>query len=226
MYRPALSRVVFRVVGLSVLPILALATACGAPPPEEPKPRPLPEDTQTLSPGTYRSEEFEPSFSFTIGEGWTNLPPETSDNLALTWGRTWLLRFFKPQVVYEPNERYGVVDAPKDLIGWLRRHPYVRASTPEPVTVGGVEGERINVTVVGDLPEDHVGACGPDCVDLFRLSDGSALGLARGDKARGTVLEDVEGETLIIGFVGPADEFDLHAAETQKVIDSVEWRDE
>ena len=70
MYRPALSKLVFRVVGLLVLPILAPATACGAPP-EEPKPRPLPEDTQTLSPGTYRSEEFEPSFSFSIGEGST-----------------------------------------------------------------------------------------------------------------------------------------------------------
>jgi hypothetical protein len=137
----------------------------------------------------------------------------------------WLLRFFKPQEVYKPNERYGVVDAPKDLIGWLRRHPYVRASTPEPVTVGGIEGERMDVSVV-DLPEDHVGACGQDCLDLFLLSDGSALGLLRGDKARGTVLEDVEGETVIIGFVGPADDFDLQAAETQKVIDSVEWRGE
>jgi hypothetical protein len=37
-------------------------------------------------------------------------------------------------------------------------------------------------------------------------------------------LEDVEGETLILGFVGRADEFDLQAAETQKVIDSVEGR--
>ncbi len=225
MYRPALWRLAYR-VGLLMLSILPLAMACGAPPPEEPEPRPLPEDTRTLSPGTYRSEEFEPSFSFTIGEGWTNQPVETPDNLALTRGRTWLLRFFKPQQVYKPNELYGVVDAPKDLIGWLRRHPDVRSSTPEPVTVGGVEGERIDVTVVGDLPEDHVGACGLDCLDLFRLSDGTALGLLKGDKARGTVLEDVEGETLIIGFVGPADEFDLQAAETQKVIDSVEWRDE
>jgi hypothetical protein len=225
MYRPALRRLAYR-AGLLILSILALlVTACGEPP-EEPKPRPLPEDTQTLSPGEYRSEEFEPSFSFTIGEGWTNLPIEASDNLALTWGQTWLLRFFKPQeVFYNPNERYGVVDAPKDLIGWLRRHPYVRASTPEPVTVGGIEGERMDVSVV-DLPEDHVGACGQDCLGLFLLSDGSALGLLRGDKARGTVLEDVEGETVIIGFVGPADDFDLQAAETQKVIDSVEWRGE
>ncbi len=224
MYRPALRRLAYR-AGLLILSILALlVTACGEPP-EEPKPRPLPEDTQTLSPGEYRSEEFEPSFSFTIGEGWTNLPIEASDNLALTWGQTWLLRFFKPEGVYNPNERYGVVDAPRDLIGWLRRHPYVRASMPEPVTVGGIEGERMDVSVV-DLPEDHVGACGQDCLDLFLLSDGSALGLLRGDKARGTVLEDVEGETVILGFVGPADDFDLQAAETQKVIDSVEWRGE
>jgi hypothetical protein len=55
MYRPALSRLVFRVVGLLVIPILALATACGAP--EEANPRPLPEDRQALRPGTYRSEE-------------------------------------------------------------------------------------------------------------------------------------------------------------------------
>jgi hypothetical protein len=96
---------------------------------------------------------------------------------------------------------------------------------PEPVTVGGIERERMDVSVV-DLPEDHVGACGQDCLDLFLLSDGSALGLLRGDKARGTVLEDVEGETVILGFVGPADDFDLQAAETQKVIDSVEWRGE
>ena len=178
MYRPALRRLAYR-AGLLILSILALlVTACGEPP-EEPKPRPLPEDTQTLSPGEYRSEEFKPSFSFTIGEGWTNLPIEASDNLALTWGQMWLLRFFKAQEVYNPNERYGVVDAPKDLIGWLRRHPYVRASTPEPVTVGGIEGERMDVSVV-DLPEDHVGACGQDCLDLFLLSDGSALGLLRG----------------------------------------------
>jgi hypothetical protein len=62
-------------------------------------------------------------------------------------------------------------------------------------------------------------------LNLFRLSDGSALGLLKGVKVRGTVLEDVQGETVIIGFGGPPDDFDLQAAETQKVIDSVEWRD-
>ena len=62
MYSPALSRLVVGVLGLLVLPILALATACGAT--EEAKPRPLPEDDKALQPGEYRSEEFEPSLSF------------------------------------------------------------------------------------------------------------------------------------------------------------------
>ena len=63
---------------------LLLATACGAQ--EEAKPRPLPEDPQALSPGEYRSEEFKPSLSFTIGEGWTN-DLESSDALSMSRGQ-------------------------------------------------------------------------------------------------------------------------------------------
>ena len=37
------------------------------------------------------------------------------------------------------------------------------------------------------------------------------------------VLEDVKGETVTIGFVSPATEFDEFAPEAQKVIDTVEW---
>src|SRR5918997_6455701 len=225
MYRPTPTGFALRVGMLLVMSILLLVMACGGAP-EEAKPRPLPEDTRKLSSGTYRSEEFEPSFSFKVGEGWTNLPPEMSDNLALAWGQSWFLGLFKAQGVYKPTERYEQVDAPKDLVGWLRRHPYLRTSTPEPVEVGGIKGERLDVVVVGDLPEDHVGACGPDCVDLFRLSDGSALGAGKGFKYRATVLEDVKGETVIIGFGGPAGEFSGFAPEAHKVLDSVQWRGE
>jgi hypothetical protein len=223
MYHPTPTGLALRMGMLLLMSILLLVMACGAP--EEAKPRPLPEDTRKLSPGTYRSEEFEPSFSFKVGEGWTNLPPEMPDNLALVWGQTGFLRFFKAQEVSKPTERYEVVDAPKDLVGWLRRHPHLRTSTPEPVEVGGIKGERLDV-VVGDLPEDHVGACGPDCVDLFRLSDGSALGAGKGFKYRAIVLEDVKGETVIIGFGGPAGEFSGFAPEAHKVLDGVQWRGE
>src|SRR5918998_3389320 len=138
-----------------VLAFCVLAVgACGAP--EEAKPRPLPEETRELEPGTYRTEELEPAFSFEVGEGWTHLPPEKPDFLALDREQIGL-GFCKVRDVYKPNE--GLVEAPDDLVGWLRRHPYLRTSAPQTVTVGGIEGQRIDV--VGDLPEGHrVGACG------------------------------------------------------------------
>jgi hypothetical protein len=205
-----------------VLAFCVLAVgACGAP--EEAKPRPLPEVTQKLEPGTYRTEEFEPAFSFEVGEGWTHLPPEKPDNLALLRGQTGL-RFFRAREVYKPNERYEVVEAPDDLFGWVRRHPYLRTSAPRTVTVGGVEGQRSDV-VVGDVPEHRLGgACGSGCVDQFRLGDGTSLGISKGEKVHGIILEDVGGETVVIGIGGPPDEFNEHAPEAQKVIDTVQWR--
>jgi hypothetical protein len=112
------------------------------------------------------------------------------------------------------------------LVGWLRRHPLLRTSAPRTVTVGGIEGRRIDVTVVGDLPEGHrFTACGPDCVSLFRLNDGTALGVTKEEKARWIVLEDVEGETVIIGFGSPANTFDaLAVPEAMEVVDTVRWR--
>ena len=229
MYRPALSRLVFRVVGLLVIPILALATACGAP--EEAKPRPLPEDRQALRPGTYRSEEFKPSLSFHVGKGWSSSPflEEASDALQITRGQTAGLGFANVQEVYKPTRTVSqIVDAPKDMVGWFQQHPYLQTSKPEPVTVGGVKGLQFDV-VVGDRPQYYIPTCtsivgNPNCVDLFRLSTGEPILLVEGDKAGIIVLEDVEGETVTIGFVSPASEFGEHAPEAQKVLESVEWR--
>src|SRR5215211_5710601 len=69
---------------LVVLVVLALAACEGTE--KEAKPPPLPEDDKALQPGEYRSEEFEPSLSFRVGDGWTNLPPESSKFLAIQRG--------------------------------------------------------------------------------------------------------------------------------------------
>lgn len=206
--------------------ILLLATACGAP--EEAKPRPLPEETRKLSPGTYRSELFEPSLSFGLGEGWTTSPPEVYDVLLLTRGHETVglgfanlrgARFYKPTRMGTPY----MMDVPKDMVGWFLQHPYLKTDEPKPVKVGGVEGTRLDVAV-GGLPENHSGECGSGCVDLFRFSSGPPLALWEEDKARFIVLEDVEGETVLIGFISPATEFDEHAPEVRKVTDTVAWR--
>jgi hypothetical protein len=110
------------------------------------------------------------------------------------------------------------------MVGWFQHHPYLHTSTPEPVTVGGVEGEQFDV-VVGDLPEGYLGVCGRDCVATLRFSDGTRLGIYSDGKVHLIVLEDVNGETVVMGFGSPASGFDEFAPAAQKVIDSVEWRD-
>jgi hypothetical protein len=217
---------------LAVLVALLVTSACGGGE-KESKARPLPEDEKALRPGTYRSEEFKPSLSFHVGKGWSSPPleaSEASDDLDLYRGQTAGLGFFNVQDVYKPTRTGSaiVVDAPKDMVGWLQQHPYLQTSKPEPVRVGGVKGVQFDV-VLGDLPQTYNGTCSslvgnPNCVDLFRLSTGAPILLVEGDKASAIVLEDIEGETVTIGFVSRASEFGEFAPEAQKVLDSVEWR--
>ncbi len=222
-------RMVSQTLGLVLLVTLVVlaVSACGGGQEEANKPRPLPEEEKALRPGQYRSEEFRPSLSFRVGEGWSNLPPEASDALFIVQGETRGIGFVNAQEVYKPTKTGtpNVVEAPEDMVGWFQHHPYLQTDKPEPVTVGGVKGVQFDV-VVEDLPEDYSGVCGSDCVGLFRLSStGFPVSLVEGEKVRLIVLEDVKGETVTLGFISPATEFDEFAPEAQKVIDTVEWRD-
>jgi hypothetical protein len=220
MVRQALS------LGLLVVLVVLALSACGGGE-KEAKVRPLPEEPQALRPGEYRSEEFEPSLSFRVGKGWTNAPPETSELLHIQWEQKGGIGFLKFQEVYKPTKTGtpNVVEAPKDMLGWFRQHPYLETSTPEPVTVAGVEGERFDLSL-GDLPVAYSGVCGSECVVIGKVSGGGPpLAIHEGEKVRVIVLEDMEGGTVIIGSNSSATEFDEFAPEAQKVIDSVKWRD-
>jgi hypothetical protein len=217
-------------LGLLVTLVVLALSACGGEKQQQSKPQPLPEEEgQALRPGEYRSEEFKPSLSFRIGKGWSTYTPEAPDVLRISWGETGGLGFTNIHEVYKPTQTGSpeVAEAPEDIVGWFRRHPYLRTTDPKPVTVGGVEGVRFDA-VVGNLPEDYSGVClaiiGSDCVDIARFGDEQMLFHTKGAKARLIVLEDVEGETVTIGFGGTAKEFDEVASTAQKVIDSVEWR--
>jgi hypothetical protein len=224
-----------RVLSLGLLVVLVVLglSACGGDE-KKAKARPLPEEPKALRPGTYRSEEFKPSLSFHVGKGWSSAPweayDEAYDDLEITRGQTAFLSFVNAQEVYKPTKTGSaiVVDAPKNIDGWLQQHPYLQTSNPEPVRVGGVKGLQFDV-VVGDLPRGYNPTCSsivgnPNCVDLFRLSTGGPILLVEGDKARVIVLEDVGGETVTIGFGSPTSEFEEFAPEGQKVVDTVKWR--
>src|ERR687898_218980 len=173
------STTVRRALGLGLLAMLVVLalSACGGDE-KKAKARPLPEDPKALRPGTYRSEEFKPSLSFHVGKGWSSSPLEASDILGIARGQTAGLGFGNVQDVYKPTTTGSaiVVDAPKDMDGWLQQHPYLQTSKPEPVTVGGVKSLQFDMVMV-DLPKGYNPTCSsiidnPNCVDLFRLSTG------------------------------------------------------
>jgi hypothetical protein len=219
-----------RMVSQSIRPTLVLMlvlalSACAGEKQQESNARLLPEYEKALRPGEYRSEEFKPSLSFSVGKGWSTSPPELSDVLVITRGHTMgglgfvnVLEVYKPTKTGTPN----VVEAPEDMVGWFQKHPYLETTTPESVTVGGVKGEQFDV-VLGDVPKDYYGVCGRDCVATLRFSDGTRLGVYPKDKMHLIVLEEVKGETIVMGFGSPASEFDEFAPEAQKVIDTVKW---
>jgi hypothetical protein len=225
MYRPVLTRLALR---MGLLTMLALIAACGGRP-EENEPRPLPEaEGQALRPGEYRSEEYEPSLTFKLGQGWATYTPEEPDVLRIERGESGGLGFTNIRKVYEPTKTGSpeVADAPEDIVGWFQQHPYLRTTDPKPATVGGVEGVQFDV-VVGKLPEGYHGVClaivGNDCVDIVNFSDEQMLLLPKGFKARVVVLEDVEGQTVTAYYGGATSQFAEVTPEAQKVIDTVKW---
>ena len=221
---------VLRLVVLVTLAVLMLS-ACGGVE-KEAEVRHLPEQAKALQPGQYRTEEFESSFSVGVGKGWKNDPPEAFDILLLGQ-ETGGLGAVNVQRVYEPSKSGTpiVVNAPKNLVGWLEHHPYLKTSDPEPISVGGAKSLQLDVAVAKDLPEDyHSGVCSSiadpeECMDLFRVSTHhSPVFVSESSKLHLIVTKDeLSGLTVAMGYASRSTNFDEFAPEAQKVIDTVEW---
>jgi hypothetical protein len=215
------ARAALLVVGLlGTLLVLALS-ACGGAGSQEAKARSLPlhPTENALRPGEYHSVKFKPPLSFKLGKGWSNTEEQLSAYIELgQQGEIGYLTFVNVKEVWKPGT-YEVVDAPKDLVGWLEHHPYLKTSKPQPVTLGGVKGEQLEVLV-----KDYNGLCGPGCVDIAPVSnDQNAAEFREVCKRKVFVLEDVKGDTVMLWFAGPPDTFDKFAPKAQKVVDSVKW---
>ena len=225
MYHPTMRR---RALGLGLLATLLLLalSACGGAggsAQEEAEARPLPEDPKALRPGEYRSTEFKPAFSFTVGKGWRTSSqfPQVSDKLAITRGeydppRLLIFRDIQEVFNYTKNGTTPeVVKAPNNMVGWFEHHPYLKTEKSESVTVGGVKGVQVDYIVSEDAPYEEI--------TLFRYTDGSDGSAGKGFKYRAIILEDVEGKMVTIGIGSLTSEFDDFLPEAQKVVDSVKW---
>jgi hypothetical protein len=52
-----------------------------------------------------------------------------------------------PPKVSDPRQPNKRVPAPEDWVSWFEEHPYLKISSPQPTSVGGVQGRRSDTRV-------------------------------------------------------------------------------
>ena len=236
MHRPELVKFTF---GAGVLMVMVLAlTACGGSSAQEEqankenadKVHHIPEDPQVyegkpLPAGSYVTEEFRPTMSFSLSKGWTRGGTELRDALDMRDIENdafWLV-FTTPEEVYVPNGSGGlkIVPAPEDIAAWLQENPYLKTEKPKPTSVGGEKGVQFDA-IVSSVPKAPVCYGCPD-LGLFHESAGATAGVQKGEKLRFVVLKDVKGKTVTIMVESSALGFDEFLPKAQKVVESVKW---
>ena len=192
---------------------------------EEAKVRAVPEYGD-LRPGKYVTDEFKPAFSFEIvDKGWVVGGAEERGILDMRQGAEGpVLSFVNEQKVFDPSNpgEMDSVPAPKNLVTWLQRHPYLEIEQPEPATIGGAKGVQLDAVVAEDVPSSE---CGNNCLGLFMVTLEIPWVVYEKEKVRFIVLEDVGGQRVTIAAEALAADFEEFLPKAQKVIDTVEWED-
>jgi hypothetical protein len=211
-------------LGLLVASLLAVC-ACGG------GAKPLSEEAGSLPPGRYVADGFQPALSFEVGKGWEIQELQQKPYLGILreykGGDYFVAISFNnpPPRVSDPSNPNKLVPAPKDWVFWYQEHPYLKTSEPQPTSVGGVEGRRLDITV-STLPEDYYSE---DClgmgVPLWPLLRGHHWCADEGYTDQAIVLDSIEGETVIIDIWSGSGTFEKVLPDAKEVLDTVEWED-
>jgi hypothetical protein len=159
--------------------------------------------------------------------GWQRRFQEERNSLTIITRSAFLVFLSMPRV-YDANELRQETQepAPEDLVAWIEHHPWLEASKPRPAFVGGVKGRQIDVTAAR-LPKDHPLVCAGPCGLLFAWDDPSSpLWIELDEKIRFVILDKVKGETVTIAIFSSTDQFDNFVPRAEKILDSVEWKDQ
>ena len=213
-----------RVAVLAVIGLVA-ASSCSD------NARPLSEQSGSLAPGRYITDEFRPVLSFEVGKGWEVSELRQKPFFELLHenesGSYFAVISFNnpPSKVSDPRNPDRLVPAPGDWVSWFQEHPYLKTSSPQRASVGGVEGRRLD-TRVSSLPGNYYSEdCLGQGVPLWPLLDGHHWCGDEGFTSRTIVLNGVAGETVIIDVWSGSETFERILPSSQKVLKTVEWED-
>ena len=131
-----------------------------------------------LRPGvTYHTSIFEPAITFRVpssdfeniydGPGIFNLLDITHQGDRIAFWR-------RPQAMEKGLPVAGVGDSVEDLAAWLVDNPALDVSPPQDVTLGGLHGVVMEVSIAADAENQDSRCPVQVCVDIFSGSDGAA----------------------------------------------------
>ena len=163
---------------------------------------------------TFSSSKFEIPMTMTYGSDWYS-EGEFSDMFTLKikdTGYAWELGFIlaAEAQIADPNSA-ATIPWPTDFVTYLQSNQYFEAGQPISVTVGGVKGIQVDALV------KNIG----DKRTFIALKSTDWLYLDDTEMYRFIILDDVNGQRLLIAMNAPPDGFSKANELEQKVLDTV-----
>ena len=147
-----------------------------------------------LDPGKHRTTTFEPSFSYSVPDGWWNIEDTGGNYVLLPPGETLAsygtgtadyIGVFASVAAPAGCEEYpdpAVATTVEAYTGWLRAQPALDVSEPLPIVIGGLDGTQLDVALSGAPACPATDGTG-DFVPVLLGKHGSLLGYEPGQRA-------------------------------------------
>jgi hypothetical protein len=181
-----------------------------------------------LAPGTYTTREMEVPLTFTVPDGWVNdwdvplgyaIVPADAAETSEPGIFIFLDVYASTQTACSRLPAPGVGRAAADLVAWLASLPDLSITPPEAVTVGGLSGTRVDVSVTSGGP-----VCSPGDYQLW-VSDYGPLwwGLTPGHPQRHYVLDLPSRHNVLVVLPAPEADFDALMEAVAPIVESFDF---
>jgi hypothetical protein len=198
----AVSALVVGVLAVGILPGLSAPAASPTAAPGTPgTPGP-----SALPAGTYASQVFKPTVTFTVPDGWMvgadstpyfQLLPANTDVVGIHLFRDAKAASQDPACPDTPAA--GVGSSATELVAWIRGRPGLVVGKPAPVTIGGLSGQEIDVSIKDGWTASCPFADGLPTVSLLVETTGGYRWVVAGsERLRLDILEVPGGGTVIV----------------------------
>ena len=192
------------VSGLMLLSVLLAACAPAATPTATPIAAPAQAQT------TFSSKIYKLPMSVSFGSDWHILDDFTDLVTVASKQKDWELGFnivTNAKLVDPINGNQ--IPFPEDFVSWVKSNPNFKADEPTEVTVAGIKGLQIVATVTATKQTS------------FLYMSGTKWNMLPSEMWRFILLNDVNGERVLITLVAAPDQFKDFVQQSQSILDSV-----